>query len=108
MQPLVTLFFNYFLAGNYWGFVGIFPGTKGPHFPSRTVSQTHNDRPHMGMNLFVGEAFRLPQTGRETRPLRWQRTEGFVIARPIGPWRPSASREEVPLGCNLPVQFTTT
>ena len=56
-------------------------------------------------HLFVREAFRLPQTGRETRPLRGQRTEGFVIARPVGPWRPSASREEVPLGRNLPVQF---
>jgi hypothetical protein len=31
--------------------------------------------------------------------------QDHVIARPIGPWRPSASREEVPLGCNLPVQF---
>ena len=61
--------------------------------------------PTRATHLFVGEAFRLPQTGRETRPLRGQRTEGFVIARPIGPWRPSASREEVPLGCNLPVQL---
>lgn len=48
MQPLVALFFNNFLAGNCWDFVGIFPGTKAPHFPSRTVSQAHNDRPYDG------------------------------------------------------------
>ena len=28
-----------------------------------------------------------------------------VIARSEATWRPSAQREEVPLGCNLPVQF---
>ena len=30
-------------------------------------------------HLFVGEAFRLPQPGRETRPLQVQRTKRFVI-----------------------------
>ena len=35
-------------------------------------------------HLFVGEAFRLPQAGRVTRPLRGQRTKGLSLRGPSG------------------------